>query len=224
VIEVRDLRVCDGPRIRLSGVTFDVESGSALAVIGPSGAGKSTLLRALVGLEPIVSGVVKAFGHDATQPAQWRDLRQTVGYCFQDFQLFPHLSALDNVALALKLTRRDPEARDKAKRALARFDAAAFADQLPSRLSGGQKQRVALARAMVLKPRALLLDEPVSALDPERVAQVIAECRSLREEGITLVVTSHHLPFARAVATDVLVLEQGRVARHGKAKDILLEQ
>jgi len=217
MIEAKALCKRFAERTALRDVSFTVAPGEAVAVIGPSGAGKSTLLRTLVGLEPLDAGTVTCFGTTLTAaPAVLRQVRQTMVLCFQDFQLFPHLTAAQNVALAPRLTHRaiDPLA------ALARVDMAECASAYPSQLSGGQKQRVAIARALALEPRALLLDEPVSALDPERVSSMAELCCNLRNDGKSLVFTSHHLAFVRAVATRVLFMVEGVLIEAGAPTEI----
>ncbi len=216
-----------GERRALAGVNLRVEPGEIVAVIGPSGAGKSTLLRSFIGLETISRGRVvcfdKTLGPTGNDEDTLRAVRATVGFCFQDFQLFPHKTALDNVALPLTL-RRDAlplaRARERAREVLARVDCLSFAERYPGSLSGGQKQRVALARALVLEPRAVLFDEPVSALDPECVADVVQECRDLGQKGIAVIATTHHLPFARAIATRVVFMVDGQVVESGSPAEL----
>lgn len=223
MIEARDLHKRFASRTALCGVSFTVAPREALAIIGPSGAGKSTLLRTLVGLQTLDSGSVSCFGTLlSTEAASLRRIRQTMVLCFQDFQLFPHLTALQNVALALRLTRADDSAEVRAVAALEQVDCQDLAASYPAQLSGGQKQRVALARALALDPSALLLDEPVSALDPERVAGMVTLCRDLCAGGKALVFTSHHLGFVRAVATRVLFLVDGMVVEAGAPNDVLV--
>ena len=221
MIEARDLHKRFASRAALAGVSFQVAPGEALAIIGPSGAGKSTLLRTLVGLQALDSGSVNCFGTTlSAETAVLRRVRQTMVLCFQDFQLFPHLTALENVALALRLTRGDSEAAGHAHAALVQVDCGELAPAYPSQLSGGQKQRVAMARALALQPRALLLDEPVSALDPERVTGMVALCCDLRSRGKALIFTSHHLAFVRAAATRVLFLVDGAVVEAGSPQEL----
>jgi ABC-type polar amino acid transport system ATPase subunit len=221
MIEARGLHKRFATGTALAGVSLTAAPGEAIAVIGPSGAGKSTLLRALVGLEAIDAGEVDCFGTRlSAHPAVLKRVRQTMVLCFQDFQLFPHLTAAENVALALRLTRADRAAHAHALEALAQVDLSAHAGAYPSALSGGQKQRVAIARALALEPRALLLDEPVSALDPERIAGMLALCRDLRAGGKALVFTSHHLAFVRALATHVLFLVGGAVIEEGPPAEL----
>ena len=218
MIEARALCKRFAARTALSDVSFTVAPGEAVAIIGPSGAGKSTLLRTLVGLESLDAGTVACFGTPlSADPAVLRRVRQAMVLCFQDFQLFPHLTAADNVSLALRLTRPEQTTPTHAHAlsALAQVDLAECANAYPAQLSGGQKQRVAIARALALQPQALLLDEPVSALDPERVSRMATLCRELCAAGKALVITSHHLAFVRAVATRVLFLVEGVLVESG---------
>jgi ABC-type polar amino acid transport system ATPase subunit len=226
MIALEDVEKSYGPRRALDRVSLKADPGEVIAVIGPSGAGKSTMLRTFIGLESVSAGRVRCFAHTLqagkNDEATLRAVRQSVGFCFQDFQLFPHRTAVDNVALPLTLTRKMswPDARLRARDVLKRIDATAFADRLPGSLSGGQKQRIALARALVLEPQAMLFDEPVSALDPECVADVVKECQDLRDKGIAVVATTHHLPFARAIATRVVFMVEGSIVESGPPAQI----
>ena len=222
LISVDRLRKHFGATEALRGVSFDVEPSALTAIIGPSGCGKSTLLRCLNGLELFDAGSVRIGGVRLEREnglaardlaAQLRSLREEVGMVFQGFNLFPHLSVLENVALAprlvKKLDREDAEARARAL--LDKVGLADRADHRPSQLSGGQQQRAAIARALAMSPRVMLYDEPTSALDPSLVAEVLAIMRQLDEEGMTQLVVTHEMRFAREVADEVLFLCDGEV-------------
>lgn len=215
-----------GSRLALKDVTLRLDPGEVVALIGPSGAGKSTLLRALVGLESITGGQIRCFDHTMTRaplpPEKLRALRRDVGFCFQDFQLFSHLTVLGNVTLSLILTQNlsPAEAKSRAEHVLSRVDMLEYAERMPSSLSGGQKQRVSLARALALEPKAILFDEPVSALDPECVIDVVHEIEALKNAGKIVLVTTHLLPFARAVATRVAFMVDGAIVEEGVPNEL----
>lgn len=232
MIHIQGLSKHHGSQAALRNLSFTVMPGSIVGVIGPSGAGKTTLLRCMTGLDTFEKGYI-----DYTLPAEQsgarlaagphpsetlQQVRRHVGLCFQDFQLFPHLSVLGNVTLALQKALRLPEGAsvERARKVLARVEMNHLESTYPGSLSGGQKQRVALARALALEPRALLFDEPVSALDPERVMDVVQELRDLASSGTAVVVTSHHLPFIKAVATEVLFLVAGEIIERGPPTEV----
>jgi ABC-type polar amino acid transport system ATPase subunit len=213
-----------GDRHALRGVSLSVAPGEVVALIGPSGAGKSTLLRSIIGLETVTSGSIRCFEHVLpASPAGLRALRRDVGFLFQDFQLFPHLTALQNVSLSLVLSQgvaqQDADAR--ALGVLERVDLKAHAHKHPGALSGGQKQRVALARALALDPRAILFDEPVSALDPECVLDVVDEIEALKAAQKAVIVTTHLLPFARRIATRIVFMVDGAIVESGTPDEML---
>jgi ABC-type polar amino acid transport system ATPase subunit len=187
-------------------------------IIGPSGSGKSTLLRCVNRLEEPSAGAITFDGIDVLAPGtDINGIRRQMGMVFQSFNLYPHMTALGNVALALrkvlKLSR--PEAADRARAALTRVGLADKADAHPNELSGGQQQRVAIARALALEPKIMLFDEPTSALDPELVGSVLAVMRAMRESGMTMVVVSHELQFARAAADRVVFIDHGEIVEQG---------
>ncbi|WP_225775831.1 amino acid ABC transporter ATP-binding protein [Pseudomonas sp. Marseille-Q5115] len=207
----------------LKGIDLSVEEGQVVAIIGRSGSGKSTLLRTLNGLESINDGVIEVDGQylDAAR-ADLRALRQTVGMIFQQFNLFPHLSVGENVMLApqvVKKVSRD-EARALARRMLERVGLADRFDTFPERLSGGQQQRVAIARALAMSPKVLLCDEITSALDPELVSEVLSVVRQLAREGMTLVMVTHEMRFARDVGDKLVFMHQGRVHESGDPRQL----
>ncbi|MDR0278245.1 MAG: amino acid ABC transporter ATP-binding protein [Paucimonas sp.] len=205
----------------LKGVDLSIEQGEVVAIIGRSGSGKSTLLRTLNGLESINDGVIEVDGEylDAAR-ADLRSLRQKVGMIFQQFNLFPHLSIGENVMLAPQLVKKTPkaEARELAQRMLARVGLGERFDAYPDQLSGGQQQRVAIARALAMSPKVLLCDEITSALDPELVNEVLAVVRELAREGMTLVMVTHEMRFAREVGDKLVFMHQGKVHEMGDPK------
>jgi polar amino acid transport system ATP-binding protein len=196
-------------------VTLSVERGSVVVVCGPSGSGKSTLIRMVNRLEVPTRGEILVDGVSSTHagPEALRRLRTGVGFVFQQFNLYPHMSARQNVTLALRkvLGQGQAEADAVADQVLEQVGLADKADHLPGQLSGGQQQRVAIARALATKPDLLLFDEPTSALDPEMIGEVLTVIRQLSHSGITLVVVTHEMGFARTVADRILFLDQGRV-------------
>jgi polar amino acid transport system ATP-binding protein len=207
----------------LKGIDLAVAQGELVFVIGPSGSGKSTLLRCCNRLEEPTRGSVLIEGTDITRPdVDINRVRQKIGMVFQSFNLYPHLNALGNVTLALRkvVGKSREEAETLGRRALTRVGLAEKAKAYPNELSGGQQQRVAIARALALEPRILLFDEPTSALDPELVGSVLKVMRELRESGMTMVVVSHEMDFARAAADRVVFMEGGVVLEQGKPEKI----
>jgi polar amino acid transport system ATP-binding protein len=222
-LEVAGLRKSFGAKVVLDGVDLTVDDHEVVAVIGPSGSGKSTLLRCVDLLERVDGGTITldgepiiGYGVNANQ------VRKRIGIVFQAFNLFPHLTVLDNVTLAPRrvhgVGRGDAEAR--AREVLGRFGLGDKADEYPDRLSGGQQQRAAIARALVNDPELMLLDEVTSALDPELVGEVLAVIRDLAERGMTMVLATHEMGFARDVANRVAFLHEGRVLEEGPPADL----
>jgi polar amino acid transport system ATP-binding protein len=205
----------------LKGIDLAVEEGEVVAIIGRSGSGKSTFLRTLNGLESINDGVIEVDGEyiDAAR-ADLRSLRQKVGMVFQQFNLFPHLSVGENVMLAPQVVKKTPraEAEKIARQMLERVGLAEKFDAYPERLSGGQQQRVAIARALAMSPRVLLCDEITSALDPELVNEVLAVVKQLASEGMTLIMVTHEMRFAREVGDKLVFMHQGKVHEIGDPK------
>ena len=203
------------PGVRaLDGVSLDVTCGEVLVVMGPSGSGKSTLIRTFNGLEPLDGGELDVLGmrlDAAHEEHQVRAIRKRVGMVFQQFNLFPHLSILDNITLApIKVQKRAKAAAEQ--RAIELLDQMGIREQarkFPAQLSGGQQQRVAIARALALDPEVMLFDEPTSALDPERVGEVLQVMRQLAESGMTMLVVTHEMSFAREVSNRVLFFNNG---------------
>ena len=212
-----------GPVEVLKGVDMAVEEGQVVAMIGRSGSGKSTLLRSINGLERIDGGVIEVDG-ECVDPGQidLRALRQKVGMVFQQFNLFPHLTAGENVMLALKVVKKQDKAttRAAAEAALAKVGLGQKFDAYPSQLSGGQQQRVAIARSLAMAPKVLLCDEITSALDPELVAEVLGVVRKLAEEGMTLILVTHEMRFAREVCDRLVFMHGGRIIEQGPPAEL----
>jgi polar amino acid transport system ATP-binding protein len=222
-VSVLELRGAYGDREVLRGIDLAVEEHKAIALIGASGSGKSTLLRCVDRLEEIDDGDVLLDGEVITEPG--RDPvadRRRLGMVFQSFNLFPHLSVLENVVLAPRHAFGVPraEAEARARELLARFGLAGREDDPPDRLSGGQQQRVAIARALTGRPRALLLDEITSALDPELVGEVLDLVRELKHDGMTMLIATHEMGFAREVADQVCFLHDGAIVERGAPERI----
>ena len=223
VLEVRGVTKAYGERAVLRGIDLAVAEHAAVALIGASGSGKSTLLRCIDLLEEIDDGDVLLDGDVITDPAvEPVAVRRRLAMVFQSFNLFPHLTVLQNVTLAPVRAQREArtEAEAHARGLLARFGLAGREDEHPDRLSGGQQQRVAIARALATRPRALLLDEVTSALDPELVGDVLAAIRELKEEGMTMLIATHEMGFAREVADEVCFLHDGLILERGDPERI----
>lgn len=206
----------------LSDVTARVGQGEVVVVCGPSGSGKSTLIRTVNRLEPIQKGVIEVDGQGIYGPKVHLDtLRSHIGFVFQQFNLFPHLSVLENLMLApLQLKRaRRPEARECALQLLERVGLTHKAEAYPAQLSGGQQQRVAIARALAMNPPVMLFDEPTSALDPEMVGEVLQVMKGLAKDGMTMVCVTHEMGFAREVADRVWFMDAGRIVETGTPEE-----
>ena len=207
----------------LDGVSADIRKGKVVVVIGPSGSGKSTFLRCLNLLEIPTGGTIRLDGTDITDPKNDINLyRQKMGMVFQHFNLFPHMTILKNMTLApMKLLHRSQaEAEKKAMELLARVGLADRAGSYPSQLSGGQKQRVAIVRALMMEPEVMLFDEPTSALDPEMVGEVLEVMRDLAKDGMTMVVVTHEMGFAKEVANHVMFMADGKLLEEGSPEEI----
>ena len=225
IISVKDLcKHYNGGEIKaLDGVTTDIRKGEVVVVIGPSGSGKSTFLRSLNLLERPTSGTITFEGQDITSPStDINKLRQNMGMVFQHFNLFPHLSILENMTIAprklLKMSKADAEA--EAKRLLEKVALGDRANAYPSQLSGGQKQRIAIVRALCMKPDVLLFDEPTSALDPEMVGEVLDVMKDLARDGMTMVVVTHEMGFAKEVGSRVIFMDGGKIVEEGTPDEI----
>lgn len=223
IVRVEDLHKAYGDTEVLKGVSLEVDEREVLVVIGPSGTGKSTLLRCINMLTRPDRGRVWVDGDEITAPhANVNHIRERVGMVFQDFNLFNHLTALDNVMIApvkVKKMSKD-EARKLAFFELERVGLEEKADLYPSQLSGGQKQRVAIARALAMDPRAMLFDEPTSALDPELIGEVLEVMKKLALEGMTMIVVTHEMGFAREVSSRMIFMEGGVIAEEGPTKQL----
>ncbi len=223
LLEVRALRKTYGERVVLRDIDLTVSTGDVVCLIGSSGSGKSTLLRCLDLLEDIDDGTIHLEGVEISDPlVDLRTVRRRVGMVFQAYNLFPHLSVLDNITLAPRKVHGQSreQATSYARELLERFGLADKASVHPDRLSGGQQQRVALIRALACRPHLLLLDEITAALDPELVGDVLAAVRSLADEGVTMILATHEMAFARDVATTVCFLDGGRILEHGPPAEI----
>ena len=223
IIEIRDVYKTFKHVKALDGVSLDVWRGEVLLIFGPSGGGKSTLLRCINRLESVDRGSIVVDGIDVTNPhADIDSLREEVGMVFQLFNLFPHLTSLQNITLAQEKVRKRSreEATETAIRLLKRVGLPEKADAYPEQLSGGQKQRIAIARALAMNPKIMLFDEPTSALDPEMIKEVLDVMLDLAREGMTMVVVSHEMGFARAAADRMVLLEEGRVVEEGPPEQI----
>jgi ABC-type polar amino acid transport system ATPase subunit len=222
VVRLEGIRKSFGSTEVLHGVDLTVHGGEHVVIFGPSGSGKSTLLRTINLLEQPSAGSVWVLGHhygpaDAKRRGDPVELRRRVGMVFQQFNLFPHLTALRNVALALRSAQKmkRSEAEERAALALHQVGLLRFASRYPAELSGGQQQRVAIARALALDPKVMLFDEPTSALDPELVGEVLAAMRRVAESGMTMVVVTHELGFAREIGDFNVFMDQGVIADSG---------
>ncbi len=224
VVQLTELRKSFGANEVLRGINLEVRRGEVVCIIGPSGSGKSTLLRCVNMLETPTSGTVAVGGIELTDPDCDLDAARTsLGMVFQQFNLFPHMTAIENVTVALRkvLKRSRSEAERIAGEQLARVGLSEKALAYPAQLSGGQQQRVAIARALAMGPSVMLFDEATSALDPELVGDVLAVMRSLAEEGMTMLVVTHEMGFARNVADRVIFMDEGVIMEQGKPADVL---
>ena len=226
LVEIKEVTKRYGAFEVLKRLSMDVEAHDVVCLIGPSGCGKSTLLRCINGLEPIQGGEIRLHDDRVSGPGVDVDrLRQDVGIVFQSFNLFPHMSVLENITLAPIRVRGlgRKEAEERAMQLLARIGLEAKAKEYPDRLSGGQQQRVAIVRALAMDPMVLLLDEITSALDPELVAEVLGIVRNLAAEGMTILMATHEMGFARDVSSKVCFLEGGVVHEEGPPEQIFKE-
>jgi polar amino acid transport system ATP-binding protein len=225
-IEIKDLHKSFGDLEVLRGIDFQVAVGEVVCVIGPSGSGKSTLLRCVNRLEEPTSGTILIEGEDITDPDTDTDaVRRRIGIVFQRFNLFNHLSVLENVTIAQRkvLGRSKAEANEIGLANLERMGVVEKAGEFPRRLSGGQQQRVAIARALSMEPDMMLFDEATSALDPELVGEVLGAMRTLAEEGMTMLVVTHEIGFAKGVADRVVFMDEGVVVEDGPPSRVLVD-
>ncbi|HIW99682.1 MAG TPA: amino acid ABC transporter ATP-binding protein [Candidatus Nesterenkonia stercoripullorum] len=223
-VRITDLHKSFGDNEVLKGISMDVQPGEVVCLIGASGSGKSTLLRCVNRLEDPDRGSISVDGFEATDPDVNLDaMRREIGMVFQQFNLFPHLSVLENCTITPRrvLKQDRGEASAEAMRQLRRVGLEELAERRPDQLSGGQQQRVAIARALTMKPKLMLFDEPTSALDPETVGDVLAIMRQLAQGGMTMIVVTHEMGFAREVADRVVFMDQGRVVEEGVAAQVI---
>ncbi|MGX4686574.1 amino acid ABC transporter ATP-binding protein [Vagococcus sp. JNUCC 83] len=225
MINIKDLKKSYGDNEVLKGINLNIHAGEVVVVIGPSGSGKSTFLRCLNLLETPTSGVIEFEGQNLLDPkVDINQLRQKMGMVFQNFNLFPHKTVLENLTISpIKVKNESKELADKEGLSLLeRVGLRDKADQYPKSLSGGQQQRVAIARALAMHPDVMLFDEPTSALDPEMVGEVLAVMNALAEEGMTMVVVTHEMGFAREVANRVIFMDKGVIQEEGTPDEIFL--
>jgi polar amino acid transport system ATP-binding protein len=214
IIRIKGARKSFGATQALKGVDLEIAKGEVILIIGPSGSGKSTLLRCVNRLENLDSGEIWVEGDCVTSPrANIRKIREEVGMVFQSFNLFPHLTAAQNIALSPTIVRKDEKADvdERVRSLLARVGLSDKERSYPEQLSGGQQQRVAIARALAMKPKIMLFDEPTSALDPEMIKEVLDVMLDLAKEGMTMMVVSHEMGFARAAADRVVFMDEGQI-------------
>ena len=224
VVRLESVRKSFGDHVVLDGIDLDVSAGQVLTVIGRSGSGKSTLLRCVNLLEPVDSGRVFLEGEEITRKAADRNaIRQRIGIVFQQFNLFPHLKVMDNLTLAARRVSHVPrkEANARAVELLERVGLPEKAKSYPHQLSGGQQQRVAIARALMMRPHVMLFDEVTSALDPELVGEVLIVMRDLARDGMTMLVVTHEMQFAREVGDWLVFMDGGRIVEQGKPEQVL---
>ncbi|MGY0412913.1 amino acid ABC transporter ATP-binding protein [Staphylococcus sp. mip270_02] len=227
MINIKNLYKTFGKNEVLKGIDMSVNQGEVVAIIGPSGSGKSTLLRCMNLLETPTSGEVIFKDHSLTSKnTELEKLRQQMGMVFQNFNLFPHKKVIDNIILAPSLLKKDKQSnlKEQAQELLDKVGLSDKADAYPSQLSGGQKQRVAIARALAMNPEVLLFDEPTSALDPEVVGDVLKVMKDLAKEGMTMVVVTHEMNFARDVSDKVVFMADGVIVESGTPEEIFEQQ
>ena len=218
IVEIQNISKSFGSTRVLEDVSFSVDKGSVVAIIGQSGSGKSTALRCIDRLETVDSGTIRVCGHEVTSPGlDLHQLRRDVGIVFQSYNLFPHLTVEQNIMLAPRLVQKAAkgEARERAQAVLAQVGLADKAGNYPAQLSGGQQQRVAIARSLAMQPQLMLFDEVTSALDPQLTGEVLRVMEGLAADGMTMILVTHEMAFARKVADEVIYMHKGRVWEHG---------
>jgi ABC-type polar amino acid transport system ATPase subunit len=223
MIEVKNVYKVFGKVVALNGVSLDIYPGKVVVIIGPSGSGKSTILRCMNHMEVESQGEIWVDGeHLNGDQKRLNRIRSEIGMVFQSFNLYPHLSVLENVTLAQRIVRKTDKqtAREIAMRQLEKVGIVEKANAYPGQLSGGQQQRVAIARALAMKPKIMLFDEPTSALDPEMIKEVLDVMLLLAKEGITMVVVTHEMGFARAAADEVVFMDFGQIVEHGTPGEV----
>ena len=223
LLEIRHLHKDYGEGTILNDVSLDIHKGEVVVLIGPSGCGKSTFLRCINGLEPIQSGEICLDGENISEgKTKWSEVRQKIGMVFQSYDLFPHMTVMDNILLGpTKVQKRNKkEAEAEAEKLLERVGLLERKDAYPRQLSGGQKQRVAIARALAMEPEILLFDEPTSALDPQMVGEVLEVMRDLAHEGLTMIIVTHEMAFARDVSKRVIFMANGIIVEDRPPKEL----
>ena len=221
IVSLKDVHKSFGNLEVLKGVSLDVMKGEVICIIGPSGSGKSTLIRCINGLNDIQAGTITVQGQEVHDPrVDILELRKKVGMVFQQYNLFPHKTAIENIMMApLKVLKQDKaEAEAEARRLLEKVRLAEKADSYPGELSGGQQQRVAIARSLAMNPDVMLFDEVTAALDPETVKEVLVTIRELAEEGMTCILVTHEMGFAKEVADHIYFTDKGVIVEHGPPK------
>jgi ABC-type polar amino acid transport system ATPase subunit len=224
VVQLEDVHKSFGDNVVLDGIDLTVNAGQALVIIGPSGSGKSTLLRCVNLLEPVDSGRIFFEGEEITgKGTKVPAVRQRIGIVFQQFNLFPHLRAIDNLTLAARRVGKIPrkEAEQRAHELLERVGLVEKSRSYPHQLSGGQQQRIAIARALMMRPHVMLFDEVTSALDPELVGEVLVVMRDLARDGMTMLVVTHEMQFARDVGDQLIFMDEGKIVEQGNPTDVL---
>jgi len=221
IIQLRDVHVAYGDFKALDGVSTDVMPGNCIVICGPSGSGKSTLLRCINALETIQDGDIIVDGTSVRTCKDLPGLRVNIGMVFQHFELYPHMSVLDNVTLAPIKAKKLPkdQAEEIGRKVLDQVGILNQAEKFPAALSGGQQQRAAIARALALEPKLVLFDEPTSALDPEMISEVLKVMLNLARDGMTMLVVTHEMGFAREVADEIIFMDHGKIVEHGNVED-----
>ena len=221
VLQLKNIVKDYGTGVVLNDISLDVHKGEVVVVIGPSGCGKSTLLRCINGLEPTQSGEIIFNGNVVDKKKGFGEVRQKIGMVFQNYELFPHKTVLENIILApVKVQKRDKkEAIEEAKKLLSRVGLIEKKDFYPRQLSGGQKQRIAIVRALIMHPEVMLFDEVTAALDPEMVREVLDVMVELAKNGSTMVIVTHEMNFAKAVADRIVLLDKGKIVEENKPKE-----
>lgn len=222
LLEIQGLQKSYGGRNVLNQINLDVHKGEVVVILGPSGCGKSTLLRCLNGLESIQGGTIRFAGQDlTTEGVNWQKVRQQIGMVFQNYDLFPHMTVIENILLGPTKVQNKPrqEALRQAEQLLARVGLLERKDSYPRELSGGQKQRIAIVRALCMNPEIMLFDEVTAALDPEMVREVLDVILGLAKQGMTMLIVTHEMGFAQAVADRIVFLDAGKICETGKPAD-----
>ena len=226
LLEIEGLQKSFGERLVLRGIDLQVSKGEVIVILGPSGCGKSTLLRCLNGLEPVQGGRISYHGQDLAGPrVDWREVRQRIGMVFQSYELFPHMTVLGNILLGpLKVQKREPqEARQQAEQLLERVGLLERKDAYPRQLSGGQKQRIAIVRALCMNPEIMLFDEVTASLDPEMVREVLDVMLGLAGQGMTMIIVTHEMGFARSVGDRIVFMDEGSICEMAEPEQFFTE-